>query len=181
MLVVNYTLPVYLFAYGVATNQNMPLFERTFLLRYLASLGNVNTEAAARRDIWERNRLIAATIELLKDRTAVAGATRLIVERGEMNLPKMLEALRAGAPERMMVEVTADALRAFAAEPGDFLIAEYWRTLDARAVEPSSAAGQIAVADLIASLRLPGSSRERVLFGPSGSLHVVDELLRRPA
>jgi len=180
MLVVNYTLPVYLFAYGAATNQNMPLFERTFLLRYLASLGNANAEAAARRDIWERNRLIAAMIELLKDRVAVAGVTRLIVERGDMNLPKMLEGLRAGAPERALIEVTAEALRGFAAEPGDFLVAEYWRTLDARTGEPASAAGQIAVADLIASLRLPGSSRERVLFGPSGSLHVVDEARQLP-
>jgi hypothetical protein len=164
-LMVSHTIPVYLLAYNVARAQDAPLLERTFLLRYQASLGFSDPRIGALGEDWERERLIAATIALLKDRIGVTAARRLVVEQGDMDLATIAAALGGGA----VTPIAPARLAAFAAEPGDFVLAEYWSGL----AGVSGGAGRIAVADVVASLRLPGSRRQPQLLGPAGTTHVV--------
>src|SRR5262249_9395699 len=143
-------------AHHVARGQDNPLLERTFFLRYQASLGFSDPAIAAAGEAWERERLIAATVALLKDRVYVTGATRLVVEQGEMNLAAALEGLRDGMPHVSLVAVASERFAGFTPEPGDFMLAEYWGALATPGTDAARAAGRIAVADVIASLRLPG-------------------------
>ena len=167
-LVIHHTVPVYLLAYYVARSQDAPLRERTYLMRYQASLGASDPSIAALGETWERERLIAATIALLKDRVGATGAARLVVEQGEMNLRAMAAAL---GPAVLALDGAQWA--AFTPAPGDFVLAEYWRGLAHLPRDAAPTAGRLAVADLVASLRLPGSRRQSVLIGRAAAIHVV--------
>jgi glycosyltransferase involved in cell wall biosynthesis len=168
------TVHIYLAGMDYARLKDMPLHERTFLSRYLAYAAKDNpADAAARIQAWEQTRLIAAAIARLRDKLRLAGPiARLVVERGTLNLPAMMTRLTEiwSAPPIALVE--QDQLIDWARTDGDFLIAEYWRTLEARrarhAVDP---ARQLAIGDVIGSLRLPGSPGTPLLHGPQGSVH----------
>jgi glycosyltransferase involved in cell wall biosynthesis len=168
--VISYTVPLYLMAYEAARRQDRPLVERAFLVRYQASLASADPGFAPLREDWERDRLIAATQALLVDRIRPANPTRLIVEQGAMNLAALLAPLVAGLPDTVVLAVDRAGLGRHAAAAGDYLVAEYWEILAAR---PPGAVDQVAVGDVVASLRLPGSARQPALRGPAGTAHVV--------
>jgi hypothetical protein len=172
-LVIASTLRPYLLGVHAAAAGNRALLERTFLLRYLAYLG-LEPDAVAARETWERVRLIPAAVELLAERVSAAGSTRLVVERGPMNVPAMLSDAAARLPGVAVVALERDALAGLAPAAGDYLVVEYWATAAGLGLD-RFAGRQAAMADLIASLRLPGSARQRLLSGPSGLDHPVAE------
>jgi len=173
-LVLVNSLPVYQLAHQVATQQNLPLVERTFLLRHLAYMARTDADAIAQREHWECHRLVAAAIALVQQRVSISGATRLVIERGPLNVAAMFATSREMRPDLAIIELDPDAMRNLAPAPTDFLLAEYWPIIEE--IEQSDhAAGRIAVADVIKSLRLPGSSGQRVLLGPAGSAHLLRE------
>jgi glycosyltransferase involved in cell wall biosynthesis len=168
------TVQIYLAGADYARAKDLPLLERTFLLRYLAYAFRDDEKGSIERvDQWERTRLVAAAVALLQQRLDGAEpVARLVAERGRLNLPAMLTRLAETWRPVPVVLVEPEELVDWADAAGDFVIAEYWRTLEARrarhGVDP---ARHVAMADLIASLRLPGSPRTPLLHGPSGSPH----------
>jgi glycosyltransferase involved in cell wall biosynthesis len=171
-LITNMILPPYMLAYGAAAAQDLPLLERTFLMRYLVYTGQ-HAHAVEAREGWERTRLIAAAIALLVERIIVAGARRLIVQRGPMNIAAMSGAIREKIPHLAFVEIDADKVGEFQDEAGDFVVVENWAMLERAEVTGRFVGRQIAVGDLVASLRLPGSIRQPLLLGPARSIHVI--------
>jgi hypothetical protein len=171
-LIMSAILPPYLLAQRAAAAKDQPLLERSFLLRYMAYLGH-QPDAVQARENWERTRLVAAATALLAERISAAGARRLVVERGPMNIAAMLGAIRAKIPTLAIVEFAAGDLGQFDDEAGDFAVVEYWETFESRGVADRFAGRQVAVADLVASLRLPGSVGQRLLQGPNGSVHLL--------
>jgi hypothetical protein len=173
-LVLVNSLPIYQLAYQVATQQNLPLVERTFLLRHLAYMARADADAVAQREHWECHRLVAAATALAHQRIFISDATRLVIERGPLNIAAMLATWHETRPALVILELDPDVMRKFVAAPTDFLLAEYWTMFEA-VEHPDHAAGRIAMADVIKSLRLPGSTGQRVLLGPAGSAHLLRE------
>jgi glycosyltransferase involved in cell wall biosynthesis len=171
-LVTNMILAPYLLAHRAAAAQDLPLLERTFLVRYLAYTGH-DAHAVEVREAWERTRLIAAATTLLVARIAGAGARRLIVERGPMNIAAIFDAIREKIPNLAIVEIDSDGLDQFKDVADDFVVAECWETLERGEAAGRFLGRQLAVADLIASLRLPGSLRQPLLLGPTRSVHMI--------
>jgi hypothetical protein len=170
------TMHVYLSGQTHAREKGLPLLERGYMIRNLAYSAHGDPDAArARISEWERTRLIAAVTAHIRERLTLAGSVRRIVaERGTMNLDDMLAPLAAPQPGFDIVMVDMQALLLWDAQDGDFMIAEHWDTLQARAAtRPADPARELAVADVIASLRLPGSAGDRLLRGPTGSYHML--------
>lgn len=163
-------VPLYLMASQVERQFDRPLRERAFLIRFLAHTAEAARQQAADRIAeWENTRLIAATMERLTDRLALCdGLKRVVIEQGRLNILDMWRGLEARFPGVAALPLDAAAFDARIAEPGDFLLAEHWGRLAGRA--PMSE--QLAVGDIIASLRLPGSAGSPALQGPKGSMHV---------
>lgn len=168
------TVNIYLAGQEYARQKDRPLAERTFLTRYLAYAAKGNPEGCQTRiDEWERTRLIAAVIALLRDRLELAGpVARLVVERGTLNVPTMIGRLTQIWRTPPVTLVDPGEFVDWPPAEGDFVLAERWQSLQARvtrhAVDPSR---HLAIGDLIASLRLPGSRRAPLLTGPEGTLH----------
>jgi glycosyltransferase involved in cell wall biosynthesis len=172
-MVTNRTVPVYHQAQAYARSQNKPLEERTFLLRHLAYMRGRDWDAEIRIRDWERTRLIATAIVILRDRLDMApGLKRVIVEAGEMNIMGMMRYVLEAAPQVTVVERSSADFSRLPVDDGDFLLAEYWETMAARAVSHvDDPARRFAVGDLIASLRISDSGAEPLLEGPDGSIH----------
>jgi hypothetical protein len=172
-IVTNRTAPMYPQAEEMARVLNKPLEERTFLLRHLAYVRARDPYSEVRIRAWERARLIPAVIARLADRLDMApGLERVVVEAGEMNIIAMMRHVPAPAAGFTVIERASEAFRQLPAEPGDFLLAEYWETLAARAAtHADDPVRRLAVGDLIASLRIPHSEAAPELEGPGGALH----------
>jgi hypothetical protein len=174
-------LPAYLLGLRAAQNADDPLRERSFLVRYLAHAADA-PESQARQHIeqWETTRLIAAVIVRLAERLRVCrGLARVVLEQGRANLPALWPRLQPRLPGVTPLVLDGDALLGFARQPGDFLVAEGWATLERRARDRGEAAiDQVAVLDLVASLRLPGSQRVPLLRGPDQTDHFCLDVLR---
>jgi glycosyltransferase involved in cell wall biosynthesis len=173
--------PVYLMASHMNRERNRPLDERNFLVRclaYTASRDPAHTAATIAN--WEKTRLIAAAMERLAQRLALCSPLeRVIIEQARLNIAAMWAGVAARFPGAEALALEPDAFARFAPQPGDFLLAEEWATL-----ERAPGAGGLdraAVLDLIASLRLPGSHCAPLLIGPAGTPHFSnDAAMPRP-
>ncbi|MBV8166271.1 MAG: glycosyltransferase family 2 protein [Alphaproteobacteria bacterium] len=163
-------LPAYLLGQVAAQANDDPMLERSFLVRYLAYAANFpESQASHRIQQWESERLLAAAVVRLRERLRVcAGLARIVIEHGRANLPALWPALAAALPGVDMLALAPDDFQRHTRRPGDFLLAERWDVLAGRA-EP--AFDQMAMLDLVASLRLPGSPRLPLLRGPTGTDH----------
>jgi hypothetical protein len=168
------TAPVYVAGQDYARERDLPLLERTFLMRHLAYReGDAATGAEARATAWETDRLIAAVIMQLADQlTADPGLRRVFVEQGRMNIVGMLEAVRRRLPDVEIVPVAPEQIAALDHRAGDLLLVEYWETLtelDGRG--QTTPRRRIAVGDLIGRMRLRAGVPSPMLRGPDGSYH----------
>jgi glycosyltransferase involved in cell wall biosynthesis len=164
-------VPVYLLAHEVERNYNRPLNERSFLIRYFAYAGGLDRAGTAKSIAdWEAKRLIAATLERLAERLSLcAGLARVVIEQGRLNIGGMWEVLAPRFPGIDAVRLDETAFAAFGPGAGDFRLAETWSSLERCVAELGG--NELAVTDMISSLRLPGSRRIPLLHGPEGSVH----------
>ena len=169
-------VPTYLLAQQAAQHDDRPVHERSFLIRYLAYAANLpDSDARHRIAEWEATRLIAATLERIAERlTLCAGLRRVVIELGRLNIRGMWESLQARFPDIEAVYLDPDGFAVFAQQAGDFLLAESWQALEGRADD--RVAERIAVVDMVAGLRVPGSRRAPLLKGPDGSVHFCTDL-----
>jgi glycosyltransferase involved in cell wall biosynthesis len=165
------TVPLYSVGSQIEAILDRPLSERSFLIRYLAyAAGRDRQGAAARIADWEKKRLIAAAMERLAERLSFCSMLkRVIIEQGRLNIGGMWDGLSTRFPDIVALRLDADQFATFATEPGDFLLAEQWASLERRANHRPQ--DRLAVTDLIRSLRLPGSLRAPLLLGPGGVPH----------
>ncbi len=170
-LVAGGAVPLYTMAADIERARNRPLHERSFLIRYIAYMEGRQGDVVAQKVAeWESKRLIAATMDRLAERVGFcADLKRVVIEQNRLNVGGMWDGIAAQFPGVEALRLDADGFVGFARRPGDFLLAETWAALERRG-EPSTA-DAVAVTDLIASLRLPGSKRAPLLFGPDGTPH----------
>ena len=175
-LVAGGVVPAYQLGSQLERHYGRPLHERTFLIRYLAYTAQRDHAAAARTVAdWEKRRLVAAAMERLAERLALRhGLARVVIEHGRLNIADMWGGLADRFPGVGALPLDADAFVAHARAPGDFLLAERWASLERRA--DRGAGDRLAVTDLVGSLRLPGSARAPLLFGPAGTPHFSADL-----
>lgn len=179
-LVAGGIVPAYFLGNQLERHFDRPRHERNFLIRYLAYTAKRDSQAAATTVAeWEKKRLIAAAMERLAERLSLcATLKRVVIEQGRLNIDGMWEGLSARFPNVGAVPLDADRFAAFETEPGDFLLAELWTSLERRADRRPE--DRLAVTDLIASLRLPGSRCVPLLLGPGGTPHFSADGAARP-
>ena len=173
-LVTHRTVPMYPTAQAIARAQDKPLDERTFLLRYLAYTRAFDPDADERIREWERTRLVPAVIAKLADHLEMTpGISRVVVETGTMQLAVLMAQVQKRLPGLAVITRPTAKFIQSSADDQDFLLAEYWDSLDARGARHRDDPGRrLAVGDLVASLRIPqGSGASPLLEGPDGSLH----------
>jgi glycosyltransferase involved in cell wall biosynthesis len=170
-LVAGGAVPLYRMAIDLERQRNRPLHERSFLIRYLAYVEGREGEAVAEKVAeWERTRLIAATMERLAEAVGFCSALkRVVIEQTRLNIAGIWDGIAERFPRVAALQLDSEAFVAHVQDPGDFLLADNWASLQRRA--DAGGIDRVAVTDLIASLRVPGSKRVPLLFGPSGAPH----------
>jgi hypothetical protein len=169
------TAPTYVAGQEYAQKLDLPLLERTFLMRHLAydEGPEATATAAMRAEAWENTRRIAAVAVQLTDRLAAdTDLRRLIVERGRMNIVGMLGDLGEKIPGVAIIELEIEQLLAFEGQPGGLVLTEYWESLATLGKRPhGDPIRHVAVGDIIGRLRPRVGRPPSILRGPKGTHH----------